>query len=240
MGLGLHGSIPMGVVMHSGGESGGGGDRSSVSLRNVGRRVAGCLLLGLVGLAGCVANDPVPGNASVANPDSIDDLRSAPCQVVTRDVVSDTFSVPVEEIEQSSMSSLCAYHWEREGELLDVTVHVSAIGADPAQATALFQQATTEPGQTPVMHSGDAFEDVDGLGDQARVDIRTGDVHVRRDRLYFTLNAYHGPVMPTVPRPPAVEGITDVREQWRRSTLADRRQAATDLVRASIDADEEH
>lgn len=202
------------------------------------RLCAGALALGLAAFAGCALTDSGPDIANAATLDVEEDLRNAPCQVVTRDMVSTVFSIPAAEIEQSSMSTLCGYRWEDGRELLDVTVHVSAISDDASQARTLFQQATAKPDQTPGAHGEAIFEDVEGLGDQARSDTRTGEVHVLRGRLYFTLNAYHGPVMPVPARQPLAETVVNAQAQWQSATLDQRRQASTELARASINRHE--
>ncbi len=233
----------MDVVMRDGETAGRRGGISSGARGRLRRLVWGAFALAFTAAVGCAANEPPLDVARVVGPAGEQDLRNAPCQVVTRDMVSRTFSIPAAEIEQSSMSSLCGYRWEGEGKLLDVTVHVSAITEHAAQARALFQEATgatAAPGQPRTARLTGPFEVVDGLGDQALIDTRNGDVHVRRDRLYFTLNAYHGPAMPDAARPALIETVAGTRAQWQQNTLSERRQAATDLARASIGPDENH
>lgn len=198
---------------------------------------AGVLVLALGMLAGCAEDREGPGVVgAVAEADPPDDLRRRPCEVVTRDMVSTAFALDAEAIEQSSMSSLCAYRWESGGELLDVTVHVSAVAADAAQARALFETATSGEGaKRPAAGSKGHFEDIDGLGDQARIDTGNGDVHVRSDRVYFTLNAYHGPAMPPVTPSPTAVSAVDARARWWQATLPQRRQATEKLARVSVD-----
>lgn len=199
---------------------------------------AGLLLwaLALAVSPACGGSDPVPATAGAGAGDhqGMRDLRDAPCQVVTREALAVTFSLPERDIEQSSMSSLCVYHWADQDELLDVTVHVSAVTEDPARARALFEAATAEPTGAAALQADRAFEDIAGLGDQARVDTRNGDVHVRRDRVYFTLNAYYGPGMPSAPHQPVVRSGAEARATWVHATLPQRRLAATELARMAV------
>lgn len=193
----------------------------------VGRVAALIIALGLS--VGCESEGSHSQEASPIVAGSAQDLRSTPCEVVTRSMVSSTFAVAAADIEQSSMSSLCAYRWEGEGDLLDVTVHVSAVTEDAAQARLLFEQATASD-----------FQDVAGLGDQARIDTGNGDMHVRDGGLYFTLNAYYGPAMPKVMPMPVPASAVDARAEWWQGTIPQRRQAAMRLVRASADSVEKH
>lgn len=193
------------------------------------RRFVGAVILALGILAGCTVDrsDPLP---VMAQPAAGGDLRSRPCEVVTRTMVSAAFAVDAALIEQSSMSSLCAYRWEGDDELLDVTVHVSAVAADAGQARALFENATAVNSRQPIAAAAAGpFEDVGGLGDQARVDTGNSDLHIRSDRLYFTLNAYSGPAMAVATS--SAEGVSaiDARAQWWQTTLPQRRQAAQTL-----------
>lgn len=205
----------------------GNNDRRGKSVRCVGAVRIVVQIIALAGLsAGCVGEGSDPQAAGATAIGSAQDLRSTPCEVVTRDMVSSTFAVAAADIEQSSMSSLCAYRWEGGDELLDVTVHVSAVTEDAVQARLLFEQATAAD-----------FQDVAGLGDQARIDTGNGDMHVRDGGLYFTLNAYYGPAMPKpAPVVPAPLSAMDARAAWWQSTIPQRRQTAMRLVRVAVEA----
>ena len=221
----------MGIVAHGVGEA----DRRRGNTGNCGPPPGGvgawrvvALVVALAISTGCVGEGrPQVAGATVTG--SAQDLRSTPCEVVTRDMVSRTFAVAAEDIEQSSMSSLCVYRWEGSDELLDVTLHVSAVADDVAHARRLFEQATVAN-----------FQDVDGPGDQARLNTANGDVHVRHGRLYFTLNAYYGPVMPKVMPMAVPPDALDTRAQWWQGTIPQRRQAALQLLRALTDSAEKH
>ncbi len=196
--------------------------------------LAGALLWALAVSSGCSGHDSSQAAAGVGDSQPTPDPRREPCEVVTREVLATTFALPVLEIEQSSMSSLCVYHWAGGDELLDVTLHLSAVTDDAADARARFEEATAEPAGKAAPQAEPAFEELAGLGDQARVDTRNGDVHVLRDRFYFTLNAYYGPGMPAARRPPVLPSGADARARWVQATLPQRRQAATELARTAV------
>ncbi|WP_152620108.1 hypothetical protein [Lysobacter sp. A03] len=187
------------------------------------------MVLALAALAGCAA-DQGAAVPEAALPQVADDLRSAPCTAVTRDMVSAAFSIDAALIEQSSMSSLCVYRWEGEEELLDVTVHVTAVAPDERQARALFEDATSGEGARSSSPEAGPFEDVDDIGDQARFDTANSDLHVLRDRVYFTLNAYFGPAMEPVESSSDAANAIDARTQWWQATLPQRRQTTQTLA----------
>lgn len=237
-------SMSMGVVMYGADDAGRRRGNNGKPGRRTGQERIAALVLTLGALAGCAGEGSSPPGSTLTASVHTDNLRTRPCAVVTRDMVSTTFAVAAADIEQSSMSSLCAYRWEGGDERLDVTVHVTAMADDVAHARLLFDQATAaSTGPAPGARAAADFQEIHGLGDQARIDTGNGDVHVRHDRLYFTLNAYYGPTMPEVtpvPVPvPVPTSAMDARAEWLRNTIPQRRQAAMRLVRASVEAAEE-
>ncbi|QOW19896.1 hypothetical protein INQ41_02160 [Lysobacter ciconiae] len=182
-------------------------------------------------LAGCTAGPATPP-ALAGPPDTAGDPRNAPCAVVTRQMVASAFSIDAALIEQSSMSSLCAYRWEDERDLLEVTVHVRAVAASRAQARELFQEATAgEAPRLPPANPSGPFEEVAGIGAKARLDTGTSDLHVLGDGLYFTLNAYSGAGGRTAADGAGTAGAVDARTRWWQHTLPQRRQHTQALGR---------
>ncbi|WP_222565705.1 hypothetical protein [Novilysobacter antarcticus] len=194
-------------------------------------RLGGALALALALVVGCASDHTVPASpAGLSEGD--DGLRSTPCAVVSRDMVSAAFAVDAALIEQSSMSSLCVYRRENGSDLLDVTVHVSAVAGDADEARALFEQATAADLQSSPAGSAGPFEEVPDVGDQARFDVGNSDLHIRSDRLYFTLNAYSGPKMEAAIVDTEAAGRIDAHAQWWQATLPQRRLAARTLGNA--------
>lgn len=85
---------------------------------------------------------------------------------------------------------------------------------------------------------GFVYEDVPGVGDEARMNAGDGNITVRIANLTFSVAAYQGTAMPT----PNVQGLSDVKEimrvvkaataAWQRETLPQRRQDSTKLAKA--------
>lgn len=77
------------------------------------------------------------------------------------------------------------------------------------------------------------FRDVDGLGDQARVLVDNGDVHVLHGNLYFNIGAYSGPQMPP-PSEYTAEAVMKASKAWQASIVPEREEAGIALAHAVI------
>lgn len=85
------------------------------------------------------------------------------------------------------------------------------------------------------------FEDVEGVGDQARLNTTTGDLHVRAANVLFVVNAFKGP---RAPRPAAggadakaaIERARKAHAKHIASTMDERRDLAVKLAKAVIAA----
>lgn len=88
---------------------------------------------------------------------------------------------------------------------------------------------------TPGSADGIVFEDVRGVGDEARMaqTVGAGDLHVRAGNLNFVVAAYSGPAMPS---PDSFDpgAIMAASNAWRTQTLPERERAATELARAVV------
>lgn len=82
---------------------------------------------------------------------------------------------------------------------------------------------------------GIRFEDVEGVGDEARLalTVGAGELHVRAGNLYFIASAYRGPGM-QMPDKVTGASIMAADRQWRRDTMAQRKDAAIKLARAVV------
>ena len=83
--------------------------------------------------------------------------------------------------------------------------------------------------------AGIQFEDVEGVGDEARfaLTVGAGDLHVRAGNLYFTASAYSGPGM-QMPDKLTGASIVAADRQWRRDTMPQRKDAAIKLAKAVV------
>src|SRR3546814_6493344 len=83
--------------------------------------------------------------------------------------------------------------------------------------------------------AGIQFEDVEGVGDEARfaLTVGAGDLHVRAGNLYFVASAYAGPGM-QMPEKLTGASIIAADKQWRRDTVPQRKDAATKLAKAVV------
>lgn len=77
------------------------------------------------------------------------------------------------------------------------------------------------------------FRDVEGLGDQARVLVGNGDVHVLHGNLYFNIGAYSGPQMPP-PSEYTAEALLEASRAWQASIVPEREEAGIALAHAVI------
>lgn len=97
------------------------------------------------------------------------------------------------------------------------------------------KQAAAE-GVTGALGAGGlSFQPVQGVGDQARFEAATGELHVREDNLYFVVSAYLGPDMAL---PAKLDGasIMQASEAWMQETAVQRQDAAVALATAAIAA----
>lgn len=84
---------------------------------------------------------------------------------------------------------------------------------------------------------GIRFEDVDGVGDEARLalTVGAGDLYVRAGNMNFTVAAYSGPAMPR-PDKLTASSIMAADKQWRSETLPQRKEAAIKLANAVVES----
>src|SRR3546814_3666931 len=71
--------------------------------------------------------------------------------------------------------------------------------------------------------AGIQFEDVEGVGDEARfaLTVGAGDLHVRVGNLYFTTAAYSGATMP-MPERLTGSSMLAANKKWRHDTMPQR------------------
>lgn len=83
--------------------------------------------------------------------------------------------------------------------------------------------------------AGIQFEDVAGVGDEARfaLTVGAGELHVRAGNLYFTASAYSGPGM-EMPETLTGASIIAADRQWRQDTMPQRKEAAITLAQAVV------
>src|SRR3546814_2589712 len=83
--------------------------------------------------------------------------------------------------------------------------------------------------------AGIQFEDVEGVGDEARfaLTVGAGDLHVRVGNLYFTTAAYSGATMP-MPERLTGSSMLAANKKWRHDTMPQRKEAAIKLARAVV------
>lgn len=84
---------------------------------------------------------------------------------------------------------------------------------------------------------GIQFEDVEGVGDEARLalTVGAGDLWVRVGNLIFTVSAYSGPEMP-MPDELSPGAIMSASKEWQKETMPQRKEAAVKLAKAAIAA----
>ena len=79
------------------------------------------------------------------------------------------------------------------------------------------------------------FEDVDGIGDQARIEADAGTLRIRKANLYLTLEADYGPKIPA-PEDTSMDAIKKAMKEWRAKTAPRRKKAAVNLGRRVAEA----
>lgn len=190
-------------------------------------------------------------------------LEESPCDLASTDMVASLFDVPAAEIESSASMSWCDYTWEGDGKILEVQVNVNGVFEDAESASSSFRSTTRgmsgadlDKAMTSIKNEvasktadngkavdaimgdtsdspGIVFEDVEGVGDEARLalTVGAGDLYVRAGNLNFTVAAYSGTPMP---RPDGM-GIMEAIKSWQKDTMPQRKEAAIKLSKAIIE-----
>lgn len=81
---------------------------------------------------------------------------------------------------------------------------------------------------------GFTFTDVEGVGDEARLDTSTGELNVRLGNLRFRVSAFKGASMP-IPDKLNSASIMAAHKAWVTKTLEQRKQAAMKLTKAGLE-----
>ncbi|HET7411207.1 MAG TPA: hypothetical protein VFJ18_00985 [Pararhizobium sp.] len=79
------------------------------------------------------------------------------------------------------------------------------------------------------------FQEVEGVGDEARFGARFGTLYVLRGNLKLDLTAYHGPRMP-VPETLSGGSIMKAAKAWQKETMPVRKQQSVELAKAIVEA----
>jgi hypothetical protein len=98
-------------------------------------RIVAVCVVGL-GLAACSEAQSGSAEAGVADGPVFDvSLEDAPCELVTREIVAEVFSVPVDQIKAASgLSDYCNYEGEIDGKILNVNASVDVFETASAAA----------------------------------------------------------------------------------------------------------
>ena len=121
----------------------------------------------------------------------------------------------------------------------DLDSAMTGIREQAAEDGGMDTAGKREAADAVVDSSGDStgirFEDVDGVGNEARLalSVGAGELHVRAGNLYFVASAYLGPEMQMATGMSA-GSILAADRQWRRETMPQRRQAAIKLAQAVV------
>ncbi|MGY0632779.1 hypothetical protein [Luteimonas sp. A478] len=84
--------------------------------------------------------------------------------------------------------------------------------------------------------SGIRFRDVSGVGDQARMQVGTGDLNVLYGNLQFSVTAYHGESMPFPDDFSGAAGLMAASNAWMAEILPQREEQTIELARAALSA----
>lgn len=190
-------------------------------------------------------------------------LQETPCALLTTARVASAFALTMEQIEQSQLRSRCDYVWRGGGRRFAVSLEIAGIFDDAMCASSWFHAATRDTlivrqsllvpatrGAAGNQFSGIsqhnarladssnraviAFENVDDVGDEARILLTQGaaDLYVRIGNMNLVVSAYIGPVMPNTVSADARAQLESLRQQ----TWPLRKLLATKVARAAIAA----
>jgi hypothetical protein len=89
--------------------------------------------------------------------------------------------------------------------------------------------AAEKVGSAVTPKDGMTYKDIDGLGDEARLDVNSGTMKVRVSNLFFNLKAFHGASM-EMPEKLDSKSIQAAGKKWQQENLPLRREAAKKLA----------
>jgi hypothetical protein len=82
---------------------------------------------------------------------------------------------------------------------------------------------------------GFEFKDVEGVGDEARYEVTTNELHVRVDNLYFMLAAYKGPTM-ELPDKISGASMKKAANDFHKETRPQRLEASKKVAQAAVES----
>lgn len=199
------------------------------------------------------------GNSAMADNMTFDPTRGdRACEIVTSDMVSTTLDVAVGELQQTDdFPSMCSYLMEGNGRILEVYVRINPFASDedaaehfneftrdvsPEEMAERLQEIGVDAndpsgiGDRAIsvrLKDGIQFENVEGIADQARSDIRDGTLHLRQGSAVLTIDAFYGPP-PTLPSQVTPESIAAAEAAWKMDTMALREGQAMELAKAAL------
>lgn len=201
------------------------------------------------------------GSMVMANAATADEPPQ-PCNLLTPDMLATTLEVSAEDVPQpNSLESMCMYQMETDAKSLEVMLMVGAPDTKKA-AKAKFREATRDMtpeeiteklkelgierdesdkqfakdlGLPNTQPSGVQFEEINGVGDEARFESTNGTLYILHNNLMLTLTAYYGSAMP-IPDAVSFEALNDAETEWTESTMEKRRNQAVALAKTVVDA----
>ncbi len=170
-----------------------------------------------------------------------------PCVLLPSALAARVLAVPASELEVAT-SAGCRYTWTSTDEEAAAILSGLHEGASAADEQTRFEKLTRNPPSPPSPPSADGkaptdpprFSEVEGVGDEARLDHHTGKLFVRVGARMFAVSGYRSArqVTPTLAEDPTAlaKQMKQAREAHVTQTLPMRRTMATALARGVIDA----
>ncbi len=179
-----------------------------------------------------------------------------PCDLLTPTIVAEVLEVSTDSLRQAPAGG-CAYTVTSPDQEISASLRQLAIGGDgnPAGRFAMTTRSITKKdaeeiskrmAEKAAARAGKAgvepptslpevpevkFEDVEGVGDAARLNTTTGDLHVLTANIIFVVNAFKGD---RAPRPASAAEARQARAKHIAKTIGQRRDTAIKLAKAVI------
>lgn len=160
------------------------------------------------------------------------DMNKKGCEILTAELVGETFGVPAAELKQMKMMG-CTYTWGKGDDVVEGRISMLRAHKSEKSAAGWFERATqsmtkeelaaqmekvkakvkerkeidtklkkntadklTDIATDMTPDEGIVYEDVAGIGDEARVNVGDGSIWIRIDNLTFNVAAFKGKAQP--------------------------------------------
>ena len=206
------------------------------------------------------------------------DMNKKGCEILTAELVGETFGVPAAELKQIKMMG-CTYTWGKGDDVVEGRISMLRAHKSEKSAAGWFERATktltkeevakqmeevkarvkerkeidtklkektadklTDIATDMTPDEGIVYEDVDGIGDEARANVSDGSIWIRIDNLTFNVAAFKGKAQPPPEIKPGgkpndmIAAAMEASKKYMRETAPKRKEDGIKLAKLVVEA----